>query len=51
MTFNFVLSYLVVILLIWEFYRLIEWSLDKLAEKKYARNHFELTERYRNGLD
>lgn len=50
MNFEFVILYLFVLFSVCTFYIIIARILDKNAKKMYARKHFELTERYRNGL-
>lgn len=50
MNFNFVLIYSIALIFYVGLFRFIMWGFDKAAQKKYARNHFKLTERYRNGL-
>lgn len=50
MTLGFVILYLIVLYIIWVFYKFLEQFFDWLSKKQYTRNHFKLTERYRNEL-
>lgn len=46
----FVVTYALALGLIYEIYLAVEWYLDRRAQKRYARNHFERNERFRNGI-